>query len=274
MEQSQKDYIYDLIYKNRFSIFNSSQKEDRFISFLNKNDIKFNFDITISNVVKYLKNIDDTCLISGCTNKREFIGIRNNNRTDFGFKKYCSYECYKKHISIRQRGENNTCHRMSDESFKSMCNKNSQIMIEKIKNGEFKPNITNSWHKGFSYLTINGQIIKYRSSWEAFFHICNLNLKYEDIVIPYKFKNKNHNYIVDFIDCVNKILYEIKPNSSINLEKNKMKSKYTKEWCSINGFTYEYITEKWLLENFENNIYKLDEQPDRENIIRKIKRYK
>ena len=274
MEQSQKDFIYDLIYQNRFSIFNSNKKEDRFISFLNMNDIKFNFDITISNVIKYLKNIDDDCLIPECKNKRIFIGIRNDKRTDFGFKKYCSGECYKKHISIRQKGKNNTCHRMSDETFKSMCDKNSKIMKDKIKNGEFKPNITNSWHKGFSYLTINEKIIKYRSSWEAFFHLCNTNLKYEDIIIQYKFENKNHNYIVDFVDYENKILYEIKPKSSIKFDKNIAKNKYTTEWCSLNGFVYKYITEKWILENFENNIHKLNGQPDKENIIRKIKRYK
>lgn len=36
MEQRQKDYIYNLIYDNRFSILNNKNKEERFKEFLKK----------------------------------------------------------------------------------------------------------------------------------------------------------------------------------------------------------------------------------------------
>lgn len=163
---------------------------------------------------------------------------------------------------------------MSKESFRSMCEKNSKIMKDKIKSGEFKPNISNSWHKGKCYLILNNEKIIYRSSWEAFFHLCNEKLKYEDIRIEYKFKGEKHNYIIDFIDYENKILYEIKPKNSLNLERNKKKSHYAKKWCKENNYSYVYITEDWLLPNIEKNINKLENQPDGDEIKRKLKRYK
>lgn len=275
MNQEQKDYIYNLIYEKRFSIFNRINKEEKFNLFLKSNNINFDFDITIRSVIKFLKNIDDSCLIDGCLNKRDFIGVRKGTeRTEYGFKKFCSDECYKKSISNRQIGKGNTCHRMSEKSFKSMCEKNSKIMKDKIKKGEFKPNISNSWHKGNSYLILDNKKIRYRSSWEAFFHICNLNLKYEDIRIEYKYLGKKHNYIVDFIDYENKILYEVKPKSSINIKRNKNKRYYAKKWCKNNNYEYVYITEKWIIENIDKNIDNLKNQPDSEEIIRKLKRYK
>jgi len=42
------------------------------------------------------------------------LEIRN-----FGFNSFCSDNCYNKSISIRQMGENNTSHRMSEETFKN-----------------------------------------------------------------------------------------------------------------------------------------------------------
>lgn len=276
MVQSEKDIIYKKIYDNRFSIFNSSRKEERFLKFLEDNNINFNFDISIRNVIKYLKNIDDNCLIDGCNNKREFIGIRKENgrRSEFGFKKFCSKECYNKNLSIRQRGSNNTCHKMSKESFKSMCEKNSKIMKDKINSGEFQPQITNSWHKGLSYLIINGEKKKYRSSWEAFFHLCNPGLCYEDIRIKYIYKDNEHNYIVDFVDYENRILYEVKPESTMNNNRNKEKHYYAENWCQENYYTLKYITEEWLSNNLSNNIKLLKSQPDGDNILRKLKKYR
>lgn len=275
MEQKQKEYIYELIYNNRFSILSNKNKENRFKDFLNKNNIFFDFEVTIRNVVKFLKNINDKCLIDVCLNKREFIGIRKGtDRTEYGFKKFCSNECYRKNLSNRQMGDKNTCHKMTEETFKSMCDKNSKIMKEKIKVGEFKPNISNSWHKGKCYLILNNEKKSYRSSWEAFFHLCNEKLKYEDTRIEYVFNGEKNNYIIDFTDYENKILYEIKPKTSINLERNKKKRHYAKKWCKKNNYRFIYITEDWLLLNMDSNLYRLENQPDAEEIKRKLKRYK
>ena len=68
---------------------------------------------------------------------------------------------------------------------------------------------------------------------------------------------KNRNYIVDFVDEENKILYEIKPLFETDKKLNKDKEKYAKLWCKDNNYKYILITEEY----FSNNI----------NLILKIK---
>jgi hypothetical protein len=271
MDQSQKDNIYEVINKNKFSIFNNKEnKEKRLLDFLNKENIKLPFD-NLYEIIAFLKNINTKCKIEGCNNKRLFLGIRNDNRTEFGFKKYCSKDCEYLSISIRQKGENNTCHRMTEESFKSMCEKNSIIMKRKIKNGEFTPNITNSWNKGISYLVLNGKKIKYRSSWEAFFHLCNKELQYEKKRIEYLFKGEIRNYIVDFIDTENKKLYEIKPKSQLERDIVKVKNENCLKWCLENGYELIFISEDWYRINIPKYKNLLENQPDGLNILKKLK---
>ena len=89
--------------------------------------------------------------------------------------------------------------RMTEKTFKSMCLKNSKLMKEKIRNGEFIPNITNSWSKSKCdlYFKQNGEYIsmKTRSTWEAYFQLYNKDFLYEKIVIPYIYDGILHNYI-------------------------------------------------------------------------------
>lgn len=272
MDQDQKDNIYEIINKNKFSIFNNKEnKEKRLLDFLNKENIKLPFD-NLYDIIAFLKNIDTKCKIEGCNNRRLFLGIRNDNRTEYGFKKHCSKDCEYKSISIRQKGDKNTCHRMTNESFKSMCRKNSIIMKSKIKSGEFTPYITNSWNKGTSYLIIDGEKIKYRSSWEAFFHLCNTELQYEKKRIEYSFKGETRNYIVDFIDIINKKLYEIKPKSQLEKDIVKVKNKYCLKWCEENGYELIVISEDWYKTNIPKYKKLLENQPDGLNILKKIKR--
>ena len=96
--------------------------------------------------------------------------------------------------------------------------------------------------------------IKYRSSWEAVFHLLNPKLNYEKIRIPYYLEGLRKLYIVDFEDSDNKILYEIKPNSEINSKKNKIKEIAAKEWAVNNGYAYKIISDEWFLEN----VHKVD----------------
>ena len=274
MRQSQKDQIYNLINKNKFSIFNRKNKEENFKKFLIDNNIIIPINkFSIMNVISFLKNVNIECAIDECTNNRIFGGMRNDNRTEYGFKKFCSKECEYKGRSIRQRGSNNTCHSMTEESFKSMCEKNSVIMKIKIKNGEFTPNITNSWNYGTSYLMINDEKIKYRSSWEAFFHLCNKDLEYEKLRIEYVHDNEKHNYIVDFIDTYNKKLYEIKPISQLDNPIVKSKEIFCTKWCEKNGYELILITDEWFIENLNKNKKLLENQPDGENILKKLKKF-
>ena len=146
-------------------------------------------------------------------------------------------------------------------------------MKDKIKNGEFTPNITNSWNYGTSYLIKNGLKIKYRSSWEAFFHLCNENLEYEKVRIEYEYKNELHYYIVDFIDTIDKKLYEIKPISQISNPIVKIKEEYCLKWCVENGYEFIFITEDWYINNLGKSKNLLNDQPDGENIYKKLKKF-
>lgn len=272
MKQSQKDEIYNIIVKNRFSIFNRKDKESAFVDFLLKNNIFFDFNVSIREVIKFLKNIDDICQIDECINERVFVGIRQDGRTEYGFKKFCSTKCYHKYLSNRQIGKNNTCHRMTSESFNSMREKNSNIMKLKIKNGEFTPNITNSWCS-YSYLIMNGLEKRYRSSWEAFYQLCNPALEYEKLRITYTLEGKLHTYIVDFVDHINKKVFEIKPNSQKEKKIVKIKEKQCRIWCDENKYDFLFISDNWYFENFKINKHLLLNQPNGKEIIKKLKQF-
>jgi ribosomal protein L37AE/L43A len=130
----------------------------------------------------------------------------------------------------------------------------SCIMKNKILNGEFTPCITNSWTNWSSFVELNGETKKFRSNWEAVFWLLNKNLEYEKTRIPYKFKNENKIYILDFTDVKNRILYEIKPNSELYTEKVKSKFKYCSKWCNENEWEFKIISDEW----FEVNAGKID----------------
>jgi hypothetical protein len=272
MDQSQKDHIYNLILQNKMKIFNKKNKEDRFKEFIVKNNINFNFEITISDVISYLKNVNKKCFIEGCNNRRKFIGFRTK-RTEYGFQKYCSKKCEYLSISIRQSGKNNTCHRMTNQSFESMCSKNSEKMKMKISTGEFTPCITNSWSCSKTELYLNEKLYQYRSSWEAFFHLCNPHLEYETIRIPYFYKNKNHNYIVDFVYNDNKRIYEIKPKRCFKNSRVSIKKHYAEIWCENNGFKLIVVSDDWFEINFPKYKSLLIGQKNAEIISKKLKQF-
>ncbi|MFW6046872.1 MAG: hypothetical protein ACOCP4_03685 [Candidatus Woesearchaeota archaeon] len=74
--------------------------------------------------------------------------------------------------------------------------------------------------------------IKFRSSWEILFYEImkqnNIKVEYEKLIIPYydRTKKSKRNYIIDFIDKNNKVLYEIKPNFQKEDANTKDKEKY------------------------------------------------
>lgn len=119
------------------------------------------------------------------------------------------------------------------------------------------------------YIGKKSKII-YRSSYELRFMYqleANPNVlewDYENIIIPYIFKNKGkqsrHNYIMDFqvkMISGSMFLCEVKPlsksplnESQINLSeshrRNAFKWKAALNWCKINNHTFKLITEKQL----------------------------
>lgn len=131
----------------------------------------------------------------------------------------------------------------------------SNTIKEKILTGQFTPCITNSWTKWKSYIKDeNGNTKKFRSNWDAAFWLLNKTCEYEKVRIKYNFNGENKIYIVDFCDVLNKKLYEIKPDSLKNNQKNIVKKQSAINWCNDNGYEYISVGDDW----FKNNCSKID----------------
>lgn len=282
----EKDKIYDYLSMNKEKFIYKKIKLDSILTLNNLiNDlgfiIKFN---NIDECFNFLtEHWDKKCKNDKCENNRKITSLFPNRedfllvRKKYGIYKFCGNSiCNYKSISERQTGENNTCHRMTEDSFKSMCEKNSKKMKLNIKEGKFIPNITNSWAKSRCDIRFirDGEIIsiKTRSAWEAYFQIFNTNLVYEKVVIPYSYKEVEYNYIIDFVDFENKILYEIKPLSNKNSEIVKVKSKFARRWCKLNGYKFVFITNKWFIKNYNEDL--LIGQPDEYKMVKNLKQFK
>lgn len=259
-----KDKVFDLFFnKNKFRILN--RKNINMKKWLDIYYIKYKDGgdfISVNELVKYLKNIDGECEI--CGKELEFTGVHKRGY----FNKYCK-SCQNISISIRQT-KNNTVYKINDkEKWK---NKISKSLKKKIKNGDYKPNITNSWCNSMCITKIENKYIKFRSTWEAFFNKVNYHLEYEKVIIPYEYKGEEHNYIVDFVDTKNKILYEIKPKSEKFKSKNKVKFESAMRWCSDNNYTFNIIDDDWFISNFDKNYQLLDKVKDIK-IIKNLKQF-
>jgi len=147
----------------------------------------------------------------------------------------------------------------------------SNKMKKLIQDGKFTPCITNSWTHWESYLILNNIKIKYRSDWEACFHLLNENLLYEKIRIPYYIDGVFHNYIVDFYDDKNKILYEIKPSKLADTKINIIKFNYCKKWCSENQVDFRIISEQYFIQNF--NLIDINAQPQLSKFKNTVKKW-
>jgi hypothetical protein len=66
----------------------------------------------------------------------------------------------------------------------------------------------------------------------------------------------------------NRILYEIKPKSYVEFCINKENA--ANEWCKINGFSFIYIDEDWLIKNYSDELIK--NQPEYNKISSRIKK--
>ncbi len=281
----EKNFIYDYISKNKAKFIYKKIKNEQ-INFMNLllSQISFlKFD-SLDYCFQFLtEHWDKKCKNSNCVKDRK-IGSLFPNRNDFlninkkyGIYKFCdNAECNYSSIKNRQTGQNNTCHRMTEKSFKSMCLKNSIKMKQKIKEGKFIPNITNSWAKSrceIEFYRNNDLLkIKTRSTWDAYFQLLNTNCFYEKLIIQYKLNNEEHNYIVDFIDYEKKVIYEIKPDATLNNVKNKAKIKYAKKWCKLHDYKLIIINNNWFKKNYNENF--IIGQPCEEKMRKNLKQFK
>ena len=158
--------------------------------------------------------------------------------------KTCSADC-KSTISSKTMA--NTNKNRSQELREQAAKKQSVTMKKKIADGSFTPCVTNSWAR--SRVKVGG--LPFRSSWEALFWIINQNLEYETLRIPYIFNGTTHNYILDFVDRENRIIYEIKPDGNLDDEKVKCKEKHAKLWAEENDYEFKFISSKYFKENIK-----------------------
>jgi hypothetical protein len=146
----------------------------------------------------------------------------------------------------------------------------SKYMIERIRSGEFTPNITNSFtHWDAKILLEDGSYKKFRSSWEACFWYSNRNLKYEYMRIPYINKNGlNKTYIADFINETDDILYEIKPKSYFIKQKHKMDSIIS--YCNKNNIKFIWINEYNIMDYIDIAIFEGENYKQLEKLFKGI----
>jgi hypothetical protein len=154
----------------------------------------------------------------------------------------CSEDA-KKRISNANRGEKNGMfgkkHSVEEKQIKS------QKMKELILLGKFTPNSNNRNTHWDSFYRDK----KYRSSWEALYQSIDKEAEYETVRIPYKLDNKDHIYIIDFVNHKNKTLIEVKPRELLKDKKTQAKISAAKEWCNNNGYNFvvadkEYFTSR------------------------------
>lgn len=118
----------------------------------------------------------------------------------------------------------------------------STIMKKKILNGEFTPNITNSFTHWIAEVEYNGKTKKFRSSWEACFWLSNPQLEYETIRVSLE---SSGCVITDFVDVENRIIYEIKPTSFWRKQQHKIDAII--EYCLSNNYKFIWVNERNIL---------------------------
>jgi hypothetical protein len=264
-DEIDKNTIAEYISKNKkfitqYRVKEILDKEERAMS-----NIRMFSGINIPADIDTIKKL--LCLIDGNNGICERIGCSEEKSKDVGrweLRKFCSRKCADLDFGIKQKGTSNSFHNITDESRKNMGSKISKKIRGRIFSGEFTPNITNSWANSKISVNIKGELKFVRSSWEAYFYILNPNLSYEIIRIPYfdEVSMKVRNYITDFCDFSNKIIYEIKPKTRI--KDNHKKIEEAKKWCLLNSYNYIIITQDWIIEKYNRSL--LFGQPEGERI--------
>lgn len=247
---------------------NGLTKDKKYKKWLNDNNISLPIDITEQNLHDYL--LDEFGKYCKCGNVNRF------KKFGEGYYAFCSKKCLHAWRSDNMIGENNNALKMSNETKRKANQRLSKTLKNKIANGEWTPCVTNSWAKSRCSVKINRGsediIINCRSTWDAYFQLHNPNLLYEKIRIPYIWNNEPHNYIIDFVDLENKIIYEIKPESLTRSEVNKIKFKAAQDWANTNNYEFKVISNDWFNINYREDI--LEGQPNSTKIIRLLKQFK
>jgi len=263
-----KDEIYKFISDNifKFNTIVNLSESTRIAKMIND----YHFNIEISNILSW-KDLYDylkgpiSCSNVECSNESKFDSFTH------GYYKFCSNSCLHNWRSFNMEGDKNNFHKVSDDVRKRIGVENGKRIKKMIAEGTFTPNITNSWARSRCIISIEGKDIKLRSSWEAYFQLYNKGCKYEKLRVPYNYKNEWRNYIIDFIDMENKVIYEIKPNSESNNEINTIKREAAIKWASSNNYEYIEINDDWFKCNYNESL--LNGQPEENRLKRLLSQF-
>lgn len=179
-----------------------------------------------------------------------------------GWNKTCCETCENITHSERQKGDKNSCHKLSDEQRKEANNKTSNTLKNKILRGEYTPKSENYRIFRMIQFKYNEEIRSVRSLWELIYWMQNPELQYEKIRLTYfdEKLNKNRVYITDFYDDKTNTIIEIKPKKYQDTLKNK------KESVLSAGYTYIILDEDYfknispdgVLDNIQENVLNFD----------------
>lgn len=143
------------------------------------------------------------------------------------------------------------------KQIQSAAKKQSKTLRNKIKNGDFTPNITNSWTHWDAIIDNGNEVRKFRSSWEACFWLSNPNYEYETVRVN-SLIDEDKIYIADFYDKENRILFEIKPKGEFLKKKDKMDS--LMDYCKNNDIKFIWINENNILYYINEDIFVTNSQ--------------
>jgi len=217
-------------------------------------------------LVKYCKTCSEGALyLKGKTRPPEVVEKINESRKSW-LESQAAEEHYKtlgKHNSINLKQYFRTPE--GQAQIKSVAKIQSILMKEKIKNGDFVPNITNSFTHWDATIIYNGQERKFRSSWEACFWLSNPFLEYETIRVPRK---NGSSIIVDFVDMPSRIIYELKPVRFWNKQQEKMDELI--DYCVKNDYIFKWINENNILQYIDKDKFDEVNLPQYEKMLNGI----
>lgn len=162
--------------------------------------------------------------------------IRCGEETPNG-RKYCSSHCYWENlrdgIGLRDYSEEERL--AQSERLKKM-----------IRDGKFKPCVTST----FTHVKVIYDDIPYRSTWEAIFkmiqEVYGNTIEYEPLRVKYQIDGRWRNYIPDFVDTNNRIVYEIKPDCRMESLEVQLKDESLLVWCTENGYNRVFVSETYF----------------------------
>lgn len=158
----------------------------------------------------------------------------------YPYAKVCTEET-KKLISLANTGNRNGM--FGKKMTAKEKQRRSTTMREAILTGKFTPNSNNrNTHWDSCY---KGK--KYRSSWEALYQYFDAEAEYETVRVPYSYNNKEHVYIIDFVNHNTKMLIEVKPKELTTDAKTQAKIEAAQKWCSNNNYRFVLVDKEYLL---------------------------